>query len=182
MEVYEDDIVGFCFLPSGPELISEFLVKKVVGLPLSRNIIHDDIDVYLYHPDQLPIPNCEDRDWAYFFLFRAPEEEEFRPTPYGYWEEIKSEKEYNYESWRRAIGFRKTFAFYEGEVPNGKMTDWRMKEYRLNRELSVFKNPKDPKMKNCVVCKVFKKVDIPDVPMILYDSEEFSESEEEDDK
>lgn len=53
----EEDLglpIGYRFCPEDDEITMHYLKNKLLGLPLSANIIRD-IDLYEYDPDQLPI-------------------------------------------------------------------------------------------------------------------------------
>jgi hypothetical protein len=56
-EEEEEDLdlpIGYRFCPEDDELITHYLKNKLLGRPLSANIIRD-IDLYEYDPDELPI-------------------------------------------------------------------------------------------------------------------------------
>lgn len=53
-----------------------------------------------------------------------------RDTKLGYWRAIQSK--YNIKHNNKVIGTKQTLAFYEGQHPTGRWTEWVMHEYYLH--------------------------------------------------
>ncbi|CAL9170112.1 unnamed protein product [Musa hybrid cultivar] len=144
--------VGVRFDPTGIEMLHYFLRPKVHCLPINEERI-TDLNIYLFHPDHLPI-NLEgpDRRYAYFFVRREPSEhrQRRRRTPHGYWNQVGLEEAVRDESSNVILGFKRNFVFFEGT----KKTLWEMDEYRLNLEIQGMRNTFDHRRNNYVICKV----------------------------
>ncbi|XP_071710236.1 NAC domain containing protein 52-like [Rutidosis leptorrhynchoides] len=148
---------GFRFHPTDEELILYYLKRKTCGRSLKLDII-DLIDVYKWHPNELPGLSkwkTGDRQWFYF----APSCRKYpnggrssRATKHGYWKATGKDRVITCKS--RSVGLKKTLVYHEGRAPSGKRTDWVMHEYALIED----------ELKRCrniegfyVLCKVFKK-------------------------
>ncbi|KAG1364001.1 NAC domain-containing protein 2 [Cocos nucifera] len=145
---------GYHFRPSDDEVLEHFLLRRVLGRPLTPNPIQE-LDIFRYDPEQLPLDIRERSDgegpWGYFFVYGKLGDDEgggdgVRTTPGGYWKVKGIEKDIMDRKKKETIGFIREMVFYRGKAPRGKKTVWVLLEYRLNPTLGQLKNPHDTKV------------------------------------
>ncbi|TVU15602.1 hypothetical protein EJB05_39132, partial [Eragrostis curvula] len=181
---------GCVFRPKPRELIDCYLIPQALHGRVPDNLIQDGVahgvDVHAARPEALPFPSCNrDRDgdhpvWGYFFTTR-PED---AAGSGKYVREVAAggrwcwcgghDKGYAGYGAGEVYAFRTRFAYYEDD---GKMTQWRMKEYRLNEGAACFRGVAfRPGAANLVVWKVYYELRIDEVkrPMEYNSSDEKS--------
>ncbi|XP_062144917.1 NAC domain-containing protein 92-like [Alnus glutinosa] len=161
-EEEEEDLdlpVGYRFCPEDDELITHYLKNKLLGRPLSANIIRD-IDLYEYDPDQLPIDQFKygKGDEAYYFTNTRLN----RATKHGYWKETGEDEQVFGGDSDEIVGFKKILNFYWGQEPNGEKSQWIMKEFILHPSIipaDALSDSITQKMGRFVVCRIQTKED-----------------------
>ncbi|KAI3504669.1 hypothetical protein L2E82_46605 [Cichorium intybus] len=158
---------GFRFHPTDEELITHYLIKKVVDNNFSAKAI-GEVDMNRIEPWQLPgLAKMGEKEW-YFFCVRDKKYptglRTNRATDAGYWKATGKDKEIF--RGKLLVGMKKTLVFYKGRAPKGEKTNWVIHEFRLEGKSSVQTLPKSAK-NEWVICRVFhkgsgeKKVNIP---------------------
>ncbi|KZV40562.1 NAC domain-containing protein 90-like [Dorcoceras hygrometricum] len=128
---------GFRFYPTEEELVLFYLHHKLRGTKPEIDRVIPVLDIYEYHPSDLPQLAGEccpvDSEQCFFFIPRHEREvrggRPNRLTSHGYWKATGSPGDV-YSSQNRVIGRKKTMVFYEGRAPNGRKTAWKMNEYK----------------------------------------------------
>ncbi|EMS47386.1 hypothetical protein TRIUR3_11154 [Triticum urartu] len=158
------------------------MTKGTTGVP------PEDVDVYGTRPEALPFHRCNrgasGKVWGHFFTTRPAGAASgvasggpgsyVRVVPGGLWVRYDEEKAYA-DADGDVLGYRCRFAFH-GE--DGKLTAWRMKEFRLNEGAAAYRGVAfHPVAKNLVAWKVYNDVEEP-----LSDDEGDDEDEDEDDE
>ncbi|XBI92823.1 hypothetical protein VPH35_029804 [Triticum aestivum] len=177
---------GMRFDPNGRCLIRTYLTPKAIRGRLPddavKDVIPDDVDVYGTRPEALPFHRCNrgasGKVWGHFFTTRPAAAASGSPGSYarvvpgGLWVRYDEEKAYA-DAGGDVLGYRCRFAFH-GE--DGKLTAWRMKEFRLNEGAAAYRGVAfHPVAKNLVAWKVYNDVEEP-----LSDEEGDDEDEDED--
>ncbi|KAH6791618.1 NAC domain containing protein 47 [Perilla frutescens var. hirtella] len=150
---------GYRFVPTDSELILYYLKKKVDNEPIP---ISDIKDTNLKHnsPKTLTetFPKIGDNEW-YFF---TPRDRKYpngsrpdRAADTGYWKATGADKQVVFEG--RVIGFRKALVFYQGKAQQGVKTGWIMHEFRLNQSPRNKRNPRDMRLDDWVLCRIYEK-------------------------
>ena len=145
---------GFRFHPTDEELITYYLLKKVLdGCFTSRAIA--EIDLNKCEPWELPGNLFEEffnslhftehlmisekakmgeKEW-YFFSLRDRKYptglRTNRATDAGYWKATGKDREIFSTRTCALVGMKKTLVFYRGRAPKGEKSNWVMHEYRL---------------------------------------------------
>ncbi|XP_057251660.1 NAC transcription factor 47-like [Beta vulgaris subsp. vulgaris] len=128
--------LGYRFNPLNQELILGYLLRKIKGLSLPTNLMHE-VDIYLHTPEHLTV-NYEpqgDKIW-YFFTPRVKRYKKGsrpnRSAEDGYWKATRVEKTIKTND-DQEIGFKKTLVYYRGNnASDGVKTNWIMHEFRIN--------------------------------------------------
>lgn len=149
---------GFRFHPMDEELITHYLLKKVVDSNFSAIAIAD-VDLNKVEPWELPWKaTMGEKEW-YFFCVRDKKYptgmRTNRATAAGYWKATGKDKEI-YKGKTLLVGMKKTLVFYKGRAPKGEKTNWVIHEYRLEGKISLQNLPKNAK-EEWVICRVFHK-------------------------
>uniref|UniRef100_A0A2P2JHJ0 NAC transcription factor 037 n=1 Tax=Rhizophora mucronata TaxID=61149 RepID=A0A2P2JHJ0_RHIMU len=134
---------GLRFYPTEEELVAFYLRNKLDGKRPDLHRVVPVINIYEMEPWHLPEHSgelCQGDPEQWFFFTPRQEREakggrQKRTTDSGYWKATGSPS-YVYSSNNREIGVKKTMVFYEGRVPNGKKTKWKMNEYRSIEEVA----------------------------------------------
>ncbi|GAV63907.1 NAM domain-containing protein, partial [Cephalotus follicularis] len=155
--------VGYYFRPSDEELIIHYLKNKIWGKPLPPNRIFV-VDLCDYNPEVLTalytlLPRRE-TEW-YFLSSRRRKylngQRPDRKAGNGYWKPTGTDKVI--KNGNQVIGCKKSLDYNEGKQPNGKRTNWKMHEYRLdsNSMPSGCTGNRDAmKLDDWVLCKIYK--------------------------
>ncbi|KAI4378378.1 hypothetical protein MLD38_015865 [Melastoma candidum] len=160
--VEDDDLVdlppGFRFHPTDEEIISHYLVKKVVDRCFSACAM-GEADLNKCEPWDLPKrAKMGQKEW-YFFVRKDRKYptgiRTNRATERGYWKATGKDKEI-FRGKTCLVGMKKTLVFYTGRAPKGEKTNWVMHEFRLEGQLASYHHAK-PSSDEWVVCKVFHK-------------------------
>ncbi|KAJ0578161.1 putative transcription factor NAM family [Helianthus annuus] len=147
---------GFRFHPTDEELITHYLIKKVIDNNFSAKAI-GEVDMNRIEPWQLPgLAKMDGKEW-YFFCVRDKKYptglRTNRATEAGYWKATGKDKEI--VRGKALVGMKKTLVFYKGRAPKGEKTNWVIHEFRLEGKSSV-QVPKSTK-NEWVICRVFHK-------------------------
>ncbi|GJY48598.1 NAC domain-containing protein 90-like protein [Tanacetum coccineum] len=165
---------GFRFYPTEEELVSFYLKHKMQST--SDRLLKDidrvipQLQVYDFYPLDLPRyagVGCQgDPEQWFFFIPRQEKQAKggrpSRLTPSGYWKATGSPSVV-YSSSNRAIGIRRTMVFYNGRVPTGTKTKWKMNEYNAFKEEPLANPSLRPEtnnmqlMEELSLCRVYVK-------------------------
>ncbi|XP_013606976.1 PREDICTED: protein CUP-SHAPED COTYLEDON 2-like [Brassica oleracea var. oleracea] len=150
---------GFRFHPTDEELITHYLLRKVLDGCFSSRAIAE-VDLNKCEPWQLPgKAKMGEKEW-YFFSLRDRKYptglRTNRATEAGYWKATGKDREIYSSKTCALVGMKKTLVFYKGRAPKGEKTNWVMHEYRLEGKFSyhfISRSSKD----EWVISRVFKK-------------------------
>ncbi|XP_071702450.1 NAC domain-containing protein 100-like [Rutidosis leptorrhynchoides] len=148
---------GFRFHPTDEELITHYLIQKVLDNNFSAKAI-GEVDMNKIEPWELPeLAKMGEKEW-YFFCVRDKKYptglRTNRATEAGYWKATGKDKEIF--RGKTLVGMKKTLVFYKGRAPKGEKTNWVIHEFRLVGKSSVQTIPKSAK-NEWVICRVFHK-------------------------
>ncbi|XP_074358750.1 protein CUP-SHAPED COTYLEDON 1-like [Apium graveolens] len=150
---------GFRFHPTDEELITYYLLKKVLDHNFTCRAIAQ-VDLNKCEPWHLPEKaKMGEKDW-YFYSLRDRKYptglRTNRATEAGYWKATGKDREIYNSKTSSLVGMKKTLVFYRGRAPKGEKTNWVMHEYRLDGKLAyqyLSRNSKD----EWVISRLFKK-------------------------
>ncbi|CAA3006001.1 CUP-SHAPED COTYLEDON 2-like [Olea europaea subsp. europaea] len=150
---------GFRFHPTDEELITYYLLKKVLDCNFTSRAIAE-VDLNKCEPWQLPgKAKMGEKEW-YFFSLRDRKYptglRTNRATEAGYWKATGKDREIYSSKTCSLVGMKKTLVFYRGRAPKGEKSNWVMHEYRLEGKLAyhyLSRNSKD----EWVISRVFQK-------------------------
>ncbi|KAF8086152.1 hypothetical protein N665_0633s0004 [Sinapis alba] len=139
---YEDETImppGFRFHPTDEELITYYLLKKVLDSNFSCAAI-SQVDLNKSEPWELPEKaKLGEKEW-YFFTLRDRKYptglRTNRATEAGYWKATGKDREIKSSKTKSLLGMKKTLVFYKGRAPKGEKSCWVMHEYRLDGKFS----------------------------------------------
>ncbi|XP_076882506.1 protein CUP-SHAPED COTYLEDON 2-like [Bidens hawaiensis] len=151
---------GFKFHPTDEELISCYLLRKVLDGSFTGHAIAD-VDLNKCEPWELPQrAKMGGKEW-YFFGLRDRKYptglRTNRATEAGYWKATGKDKEIYGSKSSCLVGMKKTLVFYRGRAPKGEKSNWVMHEYRLEGKFAYHffsTTSKD----EWVICRVFQKI------------------------
>ncbi|XP_072965750.1 protein CUP-SHAPED COTYLEDON 2-like [Typha angustifolia] len=151
---------GFRFHPTDEELITHYLLKKVLDSNFTGRAIAE-IDLNKCEPWELPLKaKMGEKEW-YFFSLRDKKYptglRTNRATDGGYWKATGKDREVYSLRTGALVGMKKTLVFYRGRAPKGEKTNWVMHEYRLEGDFAyhfLARSSKD----EWVLSRVFQKV------------------------
>ncbi|XP_042500999.1 protein CUP-SHAPED COTYLEDON 2-like isoform X2 [Macadamia integrifolia] len=150
---------GFRFHPTDEELITYYLVKKVLDGSFTGRAIAE-VDLNKCEPWELPEKaKMGEKEW-YFFSLRDRKYptglRTNRATEAGYWKATGKDREIYSSKTSALVGMKKTLVFYRGRAPKGEKSNWVMHEYRLEGKLSyhyLSRSSRD----EWVISRVFQK-------------------------
>ncbi|CAD5334827.1 unnamed protein product [Arabidopsis thaliana] len=150
---------GFRFHPTDEELITHYLLRKVLDGCFSSRAIAE-VDLNKCEPWQLPgRAKMGEKEW-YFFSLRDRKYptglRTNRATEAGYWKATGKDREIFSSKTCALVGMKKTLVFYKGRAPKGEKSNWVMHEYRLEGKFSyhfISRSSKD----EWVISRVFQK-------------------------
>ncbi|KAL6202097.1 hypothetical protein ACLB2K_025808 [Fragaria x ananassa] len=150
---------GFRFHPSDEELISYYLLKKVMDSNFTCRAIAE-VDLNKCEPWQLPEKaKLGEKEW-YFFSLRDRKYptglRTNRATEAGYWKATGKDREIYSSRTCSLLGMKKTLVFYRGRAPKGVKSNWVMHEYRLEGRFSYNYLPRNSQ-EEWVISRVFEK-------------------------
>ncbi|KAK1369287.1 NAC domain-containing protein [Heracleum sosnowskyi] len=173
---------GYYFLPSPSQLIQEYLVQKILGLPMASDNVK--IMDYVEHldPSQLNLDEFKySRDNEGYYITKKAErktkEETSIKTTTRHWKESKSNSQICNKG-SQIFGYKNTLTFYEA---NGKETVWRLNECTALPDIVPVHALTDTvraKIEEYAACRIrFKKVKL--LEEIIYDEDvEMDEDED----
>ncbi|KEH38685.1 putative transcription factor NAM family [Medicago truncatula] len=150
---------GFRFHPTDEELITFYLLKKVLDTTFTARAIAE-VDLNKCEPWELPEKaKMGEKEW-YFFSLRDRKYptglRTNRATEAGYWKATGKDREIYSSKTYSLVGMKKTLVFYRGRAPKGEKSNWVMHEYRLEGKFAyhfLSRNSKD----EWVISRVFQK-------------------------
>ncbi|XP_059664637.1 protein CUP-SHAPED COTYLEDON 2 [Cornus florida] len=150
---------GFRFHPTDEELITYYLLKKVLDSNFSGRAIAE-VDLNKCEPWELPEKaKMGEKEW-YFFSLRDRKYptglRTNRATDAGYWKATGKDREIYSSKTCSLVGMKKTLVFYRGRAPKGEKSNWVMHEYRLEGKFAyhyLSRSSKD----EWVISRVFQK-------------------------
>ncbi|CAN4102922.1 unnamed protein product [Withania somnifera] len=150
---------GFRFHPTDEELITYYLLKKVLDCNFNARAIAE-VDLNKCEPWELPgKAKMGEKEW-YFFSLRDRKYptglRTNRATEAGYWKATGKDREIYSSKTCALVGMKKTLVFYRGRAPKGEKSNWVMHEYRLDGKFSyhyISRSSKD----EWVISRVFQK-------------------------
>ncbi|XP_020235916.1 protein CUP-SHAPED COTYLEDON 2 [Cajanus cajan] len=150
---------GFRFHPTDEELITYYLLKKVLDSTFTGRAIAE-VDLNKSEPWELPDKaKMGEKEW-YFFSLRDRKYptglRTNRATEAGYWKATGKDREIYSSKTCSLVGMKKTLVFYRGRAPKGEKSNWVMHEYRLEGKFAyhyLSRNSKD----EWVISRVFQK-------------------------
>ncbi|KAG8064784.1 hypothetical protein GUJ93_ZPchr0004g38298 [Zizania palustris] len=156
---------------NGRKLVADYLVPRALRGAIPDDAVLPGVDVYSAHPAALaPLSPffwrgdpCGETSRSFFSAAR-PDGERRRHAPGGFWLCYGGgDKAYAGGVSGEAVAFRRRFAFFDWSGDGEPApTEWRMKEYRLNKRAAAFAGAQvDPEAKDFVVCKVYNTGRIP---------------------
>ncbi|KAJ4872101.1 Protein CUP-SHAPED COTYLEDON 1 [Raphanus sativus] len=138
---YEDETImppGFRFHPTDEELITYYLLKKVLDSNFSCAAI-SQVDLNKSEPWSFLKAKMGEKEW-YFFTLRDRKYptglRTNRATEAGYWKATGKDREIKSSKTKSLLGMKKTLVFYKGRAPKGEKSCWVMHEYRLDGKFS----------------------------------------------
>ncbi|CAM8948779.1 unnamed protein product [Rhodiola kirilowii] len=153
---------GFRFHPTDEELITYYLIKKVLDSNFSARAIAE-VDLNKCEPWELPEKaRLGEKEW-YFFSLRDRKYptglRTNRATEAGYWKATGKDREIYSSKTLSLVGMKKTLVFYRGRAPKGEKSNWVMHEYRLEGKFAyhfLSRSSKD----EWVISRVFQKTGV----------------------
>ncbi|KAJ9153556.1 hypothetical protein P3X46_026983 [Hevea brasiliensis] len=150
---------GFRFHPTDEELITYYLLKKVLDSNFTGRAIAE-VDLNKCEPWELPEKaKMGEKEW-YFFSLRDRKYptglRTNRATEAGYWKATGKDREIYSSKTCALVGMKKTLVFYRGRAPKGEKSNWVMHEYRLEGKFAyhyLSRSSKD----EWVISRVFQK-------------------------
>ncbi|KAI3905797.1 hypothetical protein MKX01_024913 [Papaver californicum] len=150
---------GFRFHPTDEELITYYLIKKVLDSSFTVKAIAE-VDLNKCEPWDLPgKAKMGEKEW-YFYSLRDRKYptglRTNRATGSGYWKATGKDREIYSSKTSALVGMKKTLVFYKGRAPKGGKSNWVMHEYRLEGKLAyhyLSNSSKD----EWVISRVFSK-------------------------
>ncbi|GLT69708.1 hypothetical protein SLA2020_418380 [Shorea laevis] len=150
---------GFRFHPTDEELITYYLLKKVLDSSFTGRAIAE-VDLNKCEPWELPErAKMGEKEW-YFFSLRDRKYptglRTNRATEAGYWKATGKDREIYSSKTCALVGMKKTLVFYRGRAPKGEKSNWVMHEYRLEGKFAyhyLSRSSKD----EWVISRVFQK-------------------------
>ncbi|XP_054811836.1 protein CUP-SHAPED COTYLEDON 2-like [Prosopis cineraria] len=150
---------GFRFHPTDEELITYYLLKKVLDNSFTGRAIAE-VDLNKCEPWELPEKaKMGEKEW-YFFSLRDRKYptglRTNRATEAGYWKATGKDREIYGSKTCCLVGMKKTLVFYRGRAPKGEKSNWVMHEYRLEGKFAyhcLSRSSKD----EWVISRVFQK-------------------------
>ncbi|KAL6564312.1 hypothetical protein OROMI_015769 [Orobanche minor] len=146
---------GYYFLPTGVELIRDYLLKKINNQPIPISEI-SSVDIYEYSPQTLAetYPQLGPNSWYFFTPTSRKYRNGKRPnrmTRGGNWKATGIDTKIRFQS--QVIGSKRALVYYE----QGKKTDWKMHEYKVDKPPRAKTNPTDMRLEDWVLCRIYKK-------------------------
>ncbi|KAH6781037.1 NAC Apical domain transcriptional regulator superfamily protein [Perilla frutescens var. hirtella] len=160
MESYHETLPpGFRFHPTDEELITYYLLKKVLDCNFFSRAIAE-VDLNKSEPWHLPgKAKMGEKEW-YFFSLRDRKYptglRTNRATEAGYWKATGKDREIYSSRSCLLVGMKKTLVFYRGRAPKGEKSNWVMHEYRLEGKFAYHYLSPNSKGE-WVISRVFQK-------------------------
>ncbi|KAG8087574.1 hypothetical protein GUJ93_ZPchr0010g8636 [Zizania palustris] len=160
---------GFRFHPTDEELVSFYLKRKILQMPISIELIRQ-LDIYKFDPWDLPkLASSGEKEWYFYCPRDRKYRNSARPnrvTAAGFWKATGTDRPIYSTEGTKCIGLKKSLVFYRGRAARGVKTDWMMHEFRLPTLMidPPCSPPKKSVDKNIVplndsltICRIFRK-------------------------
>ncbi|KAK1610170.1 hypothetical protein QYE76_033843 [Lolium multiflorum] len=154
---------GFRFHPTDEELISYYLLRKVLDHGFSGARAIAEIDLNKCEPWELQDKACRataEKEW-YFYSLRDRKYptglRTNRATSAGYWKATGKDREIRSARSGALVGMKKTLVFYRGRAPKGQKTQWVMHEFRLEGTFAYQFFSNNTTRDEWVIAKIFVK-------------------------
>ncbi|XP_021669567.2 NAC domain-containing protein 101-like [Hevea brasiliensis] len=136
-EILTELPVGYRFLPTDEELVTHYLMNKVLYKPLPAHVAQDinASQFYSKPPNNIVTFSSGEREWYFFIYLDADflgENKAIRNVGdgIGFWKSSGQEKPIC-NSDGNVFALRFHFTYFSGTLSNAKKTHWKMDEYRL---------------------------------------------------
>ncbi|XP_028112214.1 NAC transcription factor 25-like [Camellia sinensis] len=130
--------IGYRFSPTQEELMTHYLINKVLNTPLPSQIMMeiDAIEFYSKPPNNLVSNPTNGRDWCFLIQYDEyfyGERKQIREVGngIGFWRSIGIEDPI-YNSNGDIYAFKINFSYFSGSIPKAKKTHWRMEQFRIH--------------------------------------------------
>ncbi|XP_074575823.1 NAC domain-containing protein 87-like [Curcuma longa] len=152
---------GFRFHPKDEEIITHYLIPKIINPSFSATAI-GDVDFNKCEPWHLPGKAKMQGEKEMYFFFQKDRKyptgtRANRATESGYWKATGKDKEIYKAKTTALVGMRKTLVFYKGRAPRGQKTNWVMHEFRQEGKHHSLPNLPRSAKDEWVVCRVVHK-------------------------
>ncbi|KAL5229819.1 hypothetical protein ABZP36_028595 [Zizania latifolia] len=156
---------GFRFHPTDEELVSFYLKRKILQMPISIELIRQ-LDIYKFDPWDLPkLASTGEKEWYFYCPRDRKYRNSARPnrvTAAGFWKATGTDRPIYSTEGTKCIGLKKSLVFYKGRAARGVKTDWMMHEFRLPTltDPSLPKKSIDksiPLNDSLTICRIFRK-------------------------
>ncbi|CAM0910541.1 unnamed protein product [Alopecurus aequalis] len=154
---------GFRFHPTDEELITYYLLRKVLDGSFSGARAIAEIDLNKCEPWELQDKACKatgEKEW-YFYSLRDRKYptglRTNRATGAGYWKATGKDREIRSARSGALVGMKKTLVFYRGRAPKGQKTQWVMHEFRLEGTFAYQFFSNNTTRDEWVIAKIFVK-------------------------
>ncbi|KAK3204240.1 hypothetical protein Dsin_018286 [Dipteronia sinensis] len=138
-----DSLVGYryTFQPTPEELVSHYLKKKTRDPAFTFPLIRD-VDIYKYHPCELPglsSIQSDEQVWYFFSTLAKSGGRVSRKAKGGFRKITGKDRVVKAKHSNNPIGFKKTLVFYQGSnLGKQNRTNWVMHEYQYLNKDPVF--------------------------------------------
>ncbi|KAK3204265.1 hypothetical protein Dsin_018311 [Dipteronia sinensis] len=138
-----DSLVGYryTFQPTPEELVSHYLKKKTRDPAFTFPSIRD-VDIYKYHPCELPglsSIQSDEQVWYFFSTLAKSGGRASRKAKGGFWKITGKDRVVKAKHSNNPIGFKKTLVFYQGSnLGQQNRTNRVMHEYQYLNKDPVF--------------------------------------------
>ncbi|XP_024028412.1 protein ATAF2-like [Morus notabilis] len=151
-EEYEYEIpIGYRFCPTDEELITYYLLTRILNHSLPSNDYVKEVDIYKHTPDELQEKYGTRREVEMYFLTKRTPISATATRPSrtvakgGYWRASTQKKPVN-DSNGKTIGYKTLFNYF---LAKGNMSTWLMYEY--------IPQSGSAKVDEFVLCKIYNK-------------------------
>ncbi|KAJ4727990.1 NAC domain containing protein [Melia azedarach] len=137
--------LGYRFRPSGQEIITFFLDRKMRGDEFPVRLVQE-VAICKFEPWELPRQSVipDDEEWC-FFNKPSPKYANSgrtdRTTKAGFWKVTGKDLAISDDSGEQVIGFKKTLVFYRGRGSNAVKTSWVIHEYHSKNASANYQKP-----------------------------------------
>ncbi|KAJ4841427.1 hypothetical protein Tsubulata_009066 [Turnera subulata] len=146
-EIFRTLPVGYRFSPTNEELVTYYLMNKVLGNPVPPQDVIQEIDateLYAKPPQNIVTFSSGEREWYFFVHINEDFFDEsisirIVGDGIGFWKQTHGPEKPILNSEGNAFAFKFHFTYFSGSGSNPKKTHWKMEEYRLPMEFYTAK-------------------------------------------